>query len=126
MITLADLGSLHTEHGDAWAAPVTPVVFSSPHGDVVVGDGPVTLMGCVNLSRDSTYRESVATSPADAVRMGRIRVARGCRDHRPRCGVQQRAPPGSAPTSRSRPRCRPSRGWPSTRSCPSRPTSRAW
>ena len=42
-----------------------------------IGDGPVTLMGCVNLSRDSTYRESVATSPADAVRMGRIQAAQG-------------------------------------------------
>lgn len=77
MITLADLGSLHLEYGDAWAAPVTPVVLHGPHGDVVVGDGPITLMGCVNLSRDSTYRESVATSPADAVRMGRIQVAQG-------------------------------------------------
>ena len=77
MITLADLGSLHLEHGDAWADPVTPVVLAGPHGDVVIGDGPVTLMGCVNLSRDSTYRESVATSPADAVRMGRIQAAQG-------------------------------------------------
>jgi dihydropteroate synthase len=34
-------------------------------------------MGCINLSRDSTYRESVATSPADAVRMGRIQAAQG-------------------------------------------------
>ena len=77
MITLADLGSLHVEYGDAWAAPVMPVVFDGPQGSFQVGDGPVTLMGCVNLSRDSTYRESVATSPADAVRMGRIQVAQG-------------------------------------------------
>lgn len=77
MITLADLGSLHLEYGDAWAAPVTPVVFDGPQGSFQVGDGPITLMGCVNLSRDSTYRESVATSPADAVRMGRIQVAQG-------------------------------------------------
>ena len=34
-------------------------------------------MGCVNLSRDSTYRESVATSPDDAIRMGRIQAAQG-------------------------------------------------
>ena len=44
---------------------------------MVIGDGPVTLMGCVNLSRDSTYRESVATGPDDAVRMGRIQAAQG-------------------------------------------------
>ena len=77
MITLADLAALQNAHGDEWAAPVAPVVLDGPRGSVVIGDGPVTLMGCVNLSRDSTYRESVATSPADAVRMGRIQVAQG-------------------------------------------------
>ena len=77
MINLAELASLQIEYGDAWTAPITPVVLRGPHGDVSVGDGPVTLMGCVNLSRDSTYRESVATSPADAIRMGRIQVAQG-------------------------------------------------
>lgn len=77
MITLADLAALSERYGDAWSAPVEPVVLDSPAGEVVIGDGPVTLMGCVNLSRDSTYRESVATSPDDAVRMGRIQAAQG-------------------------------------------------
>ena len=77
MITLADLAALSEQYGDAWSAPVEPVVLDSPAGEVVIGDGPVTLMGCVNLSRDSTYRESVATGPADAVRMGRIQAAQG-------------------------------------------------
>jgi dihydropteroate synthase len=77
VITLADLAALHTEHADAWAAPIEPVTITGPSGDVTVGDGPITLMGCVNLSRDSTYRESVAISPADAVRMGRIQAAQG-------------------------------------------------
>lgn len=77
MITLADLAALSEQYGDAWSAPVEPVVLDSPAGEVVIGDGPVTLMGCVNLSRDSTYRESVATSPDDAVRMGRIQAAQG-------------------------------------------------
>lgn len=77
MITLADLAALHHAHGDAWATPVAPVVLDGPRGPVSIGDGPVTLMGCVNLSRDSTYRESVATSPSDAVRMGRIQAAQG-------------------------------------------------
>lgn len=77
MITLADLASLSEQYGDAWSAPVEPVVVDGPSGQVVVGDGPVTLMGCVNLSRDSTYRESVATGPDDAVRMGRIQSAQG-------------------------------------------------
>ena len=77
MITLADLAALQHSHGESWSSPVEPVVLDGPRGPVVIGDGPVTLMGCVNLSRDSTYRESVATSPADAVRMGRIQVAQG-------------------------------------------------
>lgn len=77
MITLADLAALQEQHADAWQAPITPVTLPGPHGDVVIGDGPITLMGCVNLSRDSTYRESVAISPEDAVRMGRIQVAQG-------------------------------------------------
>src|SRR5690606_22960425 len=77
VINLPDLAALHEQYGDAWAAPITPVTVAGPHGDVVIGDGPVTLMGCVNLSRDSTYRESVAISPDDAVRMGRIQAAQG-------------------------------------------------
>ena len=77
MITLADLAALQHDHGDAWASPVAPVVLDGPRGPVSIGDGPVTLMGCVNLSRDSTYRESVATGPVDAVRMGRIQAAQG-------------------------------------------------
>jgi dihydropteroate synthase len=77
VITLADLAALSEQYGDAWSAPVEPVVVDGPSGQVVVGDGPVTLMGCVNLSRDSTYRESVATGPDDAVRMGRIQAAQG-------------------------------------------------
>lgn len=77
MITLADLAALHRAHADDLAAVVEPVVLDGPRGAVTIGDGPVTLMGCINLSRDSTYRESVATSPADAVRMGRIQAAQG-------------------------------------------------
>ena len=77
MITLADLAALQAAHGESWSSPVRPVVVDGPRGPVSIGDGPVTLMGCVNLSRDSTYRESVATSPEDAVRMGRVQAAQG-------------------------------------------------
>jgi dihydropteroate synthase len=77
VITLADLAALNDAYGDAWSSAVTPVTVDGPRGSVVIGDGPVTVMGCVNLSRDSTYRESVATSPADAVRMGRVQAAQG-------------------------------------------------
>ncbi len=77
MITLADLAALQNVYGDAWASSVKPVVLTGPRGEVSIGDGAVSLMGCVNLSRDSTYRESVATGPDDAVRMGRIQAAQG-------------------------------------------------
>lgn len=79
MITLADLAALQNAHGDAWACGVTPVVLDGPHGSVVIGDGPVTLMGCINLSRDSTYRESVAVSTESAVRMARVQAAQGAK-----------------------------------------------
>lgn len=77
MITLPDLAALQNEHGEAWGSPVAPVVLDGPRGPVAIGDGPVTLMGCVNLSRDSTYRESVAVSPDDAIRIGRVQAAQG-------------------------------------------------
>ena len=77
MITLADLAALHSSYGADWDSPVAPVALTGPRGEVSIGDGPVTLMGCVNLSRDSTYRESVATGPDDAIRMGRIQAAQG-------------------------------------------------
>ena len=77
MITLADLAALQDEYGAAWHVPVTPVRVPGPSGTVAIGEGRVVLMGCVNLSRDSTYRESIATSPADAARMGRIQAAQG-------------------------------------------------
>ena len=77
VITLADLAALQAQHAAAWDHLVEPVVVAGPRGDVVIGDGRVTLMGAINLSRDSSYRESVATSPTDAVRKGRIQVAQG-------------------------------------------------
>ena len=77
MITLAALAELMDEYAESWQAPVEPVVIDGTSGQVVIGDGPVTLMGCVNLSRDSTYRESVALTPDHAVRNGRIQAAQG-------------------------------------------------
>lgn len=77
MISLPDLALLHERYADALAAPVTPVTLAGPHGPVSVGDGSVALMGCVNLSRDSTYRESVAVDTTAAVRLGRVQAAQG-------------------------------------------------
>ena len=77
MISLADLASLHDRYAEALAAPVTPVTVAGPRGDVVIGDGSPALMGCVNLSRDSTYKDSVAVDGETAVRMGRVLAAQG-------------------------------------------------
>ena len=74
MITLAALAELHARYADDLARPVEPVRVSD---DLVVGDGPVTLMGVVNLSKDSTYRESIAASPEAAVRKGLVQAAQG-------------------------------------------------
>jgi len=74
MITLADLAALHASHAADLERPVAPVQVAD---GLTVGDGAVTLMAAINLSRDSTYRESVAVSPDAALRMGRIQVAQG-------------------------------------------------
>ena len=74
MITLGRLASLHDEFGTDLELPVAPARVSD---EVVIGDGTVTVMGVVNLSRDSTYRESVAVSPEAAVRMGRVQAGQG-------------------------------------------------
>ena len=74
MISLASLAQLYADHGAALEQPVRPVRVAD---DVVVGDDRVTVMGTVNLSRDSTYRESVAVSTEAAIRKGRVQAAQG-------------------------------------------------
>ncbi len=74
MISLADLASLYDALRDDLDRSVTPVTVAD---GVVVGDDEVTVMGVVNLSQDSTYRESVAPSPEAAVRSGRTQAAQG-------------------------------------------------
>ena len=76
MITLGALAALHEQYADLMAAPITPVRVSD---DVVIGDDAITLMGVVNLSRDSTYRESIAGSTEAAVRKGRVQTEQGAR-----------------------------------------------
>jgi dihydropteroate synthase len=73
MISLEDLAALRDAYRSDLRAPVTPVRV----GPVVVGDDAPTLMGTVNLSRGSTYRESVAISSASAIRKARVQVAQG-------------------------------------------------
>ena len=74
MISLAALAELHDRHRADLDLPVHPVTVAD---GVVVRDGKVTVMGAVNLSRDSTYRESVAVSTESAVRMARVQAAQG-------------------------------------------------
>lgn len=75
MISLSDLAALHSEYADHLAAPVEPVVV----GGVTIGGPDPVLMGTVNLSRDSTYRESVAVSTEAAIRKARTQIALGAR-----------------------------------------------
>jgi dihydropteroate synthase len=71
MRTLADIGERFAGELDLSVAPLRV-------GDQVFDvDARPAVMGCVNLSRDSAYRESVALSTESAVRKGRILVAQG-------------------------------------------------
>jgi dihydropteroate synthase len=73
MLSLADLAALHATYAREAGMPVTPVRL----GDVLVGDDAPVIMGTVNLSRDSTYRESVAVSTQAAIRKARVQIAQG-------------------------------------------------
>jgi dihydropteroate synthase len=73
MISLSALAALHSEYADDLALRVEPVSV----GGVTIGGADPVLMGTVNLSRDSTYRESIAVSSEAAVRKARTQVAQG-------------------------------------------------
>ena len=74
MITLADLAALAAAHPDELDAPVAGLSLAGREHDL---DRSPLLMGVVNLSRDSTYRDSVAVSVESAVRRARIMAAQG-------------------------------------------------
>lgn len=74
MLTLLDLAALVERHR---------ADFEEPIADFAIGDRdfntdvePV-VMGVVNLSRDSTYRESIAPTHADAIRRARAMMVQG-------------------------------------------------
>ncbi len=73
MISLDDLAALRDTYRSDLAAPVKPVEV----GSLVIGDDAPSLMGTVNLSRGSTYRESVAVSASSAIRKARVQIAQG-------------------------------------------------
>jgi len=74
VITLGDLASLADRDPAALAHPVAPVTIAGVRHDL---DAEPMVMGVVNLSRDSTYRDSVSVSTQAAVRRGRVLAAQG-------------------------------------------------
>ncbi|HJQ05725.1 MAG TPA: dihydropteroate synthase [Nocardioides sp.] len=74
MITLAELARLASAYAEDLDQPVAPFTVAGRSYDT---DREPVLMGVVNLSRDSTYRESIAVSPETAVRKARIQAAQG-------------------------------------------------
>ncbi len=71
---LTSLASLAAEHAGALAHPVAPVRLAGVLCDL---DADPLIMGVVNLSRDSTYRDSVAVSADSAIRRARVMHAQG-------------------------------------------------
>lgn len=74
MISLAALAELAAADRESLSIPVGPLAIADRVFDV---DTEPLIMGTVNLSRDSTYRESVAVSAASAVRKARVMAAEG-------------------------------------------------
>ncbi len=74
MIDLRSLIELASRHADDLDHPVAPLRIGDRIFDT---DTEPVVMGVVNLSRDSTYRESVALTEASAVRRARVLVAQG-------------------------------------------------
>lgn len=71
MMSLESLSGLFQEHSSSLNAPITPLTFGG-----TVFDRPA-LMATVNLSRDSTYRESIAINTEAAIRKSRVYFAQG-------------------------------------------------
>lgn len=74
MLSLPQLATLLDTHADAMSLPVAPILIGS---DVYDSEQQPILMGTVNLSRDSTYRESIAVSTSSALRKSRVMAAEG-------------------------------------------------
>lgn len=74
MLELADLAGLAAAHGEALKARVAAFEVGGRRFD---GNERPELMGVVNLSADSWYRESVSLSADAAIRKGRILMEQG-------------------------------------------------
>jgi dihydropteroate synthase len=74
MLTLEQLSVLHETHASASRSPVKEFAL---RGRVFAFNSRPSIMGVVNLSRDSWYRESVCANPDQAIRRGRVLAAQG-------------------------------------------------
>lgn len=74
MITLAALAALAADYADELAMPIAPLLIGD---QLFEPDERPVVMGTVNLSRDSTYRESIAISSKDAIAKARVMAAQG-------------------------------------------------
>jgi len=74
MIDLRSLAALAAQYPDDLDHSVAPLRIGDRTFDT---DIEPVVMGVVNLSRDSTYRESVATTTETALRRGRVLAAQG-------------------------------------------------
>jgi dihydropteroate synthase len=69
MLTLEDLAALVEQHPDAIRAKVKEFAVGGRHFSF---NSQPAIMGVINLSADSWYRESVCLNTEDAVRRGRV------------------------------------------------------
>lgn len=74
MLTLEHLAELAAAHASALPAPVASFELGGRHFG---GTQPPALMGVINLSADSWYRESVCLSADAAIRRGHVLAAQG-------------------------------------------------
>jgi dihydropteroate synthase len=74
MLDLATLAALHAKHRETSSLPVSDFALGPLRFDF---EKETYLMGVVNLSPDSWYRESVALSAEAAIRRGRVLHAQG-------------------------------------------------
>jgi dihydropteroate synthase len=73
MLRLEHLAALYEQFGEATAARVAPIRLRGRE----FGSQQPTLMGVINLSPDSWYRESVCLSPEQAIRRGKVLAEQG-------------------------------------------------
>ena len=74
MLTMQDIEVLAAANAGAFDTEIEPFMIGERTCDT---DNEPLIMGVVNRSRDSTYRDSVAPTPADAVRRARILFLQG-------------------------------------------------